>query len=388
VTTQLDPPQMPTAPLPGAQAAPTQYDEPTKKPWYKAEFYVGRAVKPEEVMNFSRQTAAFLKAGVPILDALAVVGEENASKKMQEVLADIQRRLRSGSSFGDAIARHPKVFPGYFIAVVRAAELTGRLDSALDKLSEYLEREVEARKKVKSALTYPIIVFLLAIVAMIVMAVFVLPKFRDLYSSLHAHLPLPTRMLLGFVNFMTDWWWLVLLICGLIIGTGCAIFAGKRGKERRDKTLLRLPALGKLFRLIAIERFCRVLATLVESGVPLPDSVQVAADSTGNEVFRSKLVTVREAMMRGEGLARPIQATGIFPPAARQMIRVGETTGSLDHQLENAATFYERELNYELKRVTDMFEPAILLIVGAAVAFVAIAQISAMYSIYHQVKVK
>ena len=122
-----------------------------KKPWYKAEFYVGRAVKTEEVMNFSRQAASFLRAGVPILDSLAVVGEENASKKMQEVLAEIQRRLRAGSSFGDAIAQHPKVFPGYYIAVVRAAELTGRLDDALEQLSEYLEREVAAKKEIKSA---------------------------------------------------------------------------------------------------------------------------------------------------------------------------------------------------------------------------------------------
>jgi type IV pilus assembly protein PilC len=374
-------PPVPTAP-------PAAYGEETKKPWYQAEFYIGRAVKAEELMNFSRQAASFLKAGVPILDALSVVGEENASKKMQEVLADLQRRLRMGSSFGDAVAQHPKVFPGYYVAVVRSAELTGRLDSALDKLSEYLEREVEAKKKVKGALTYPIIVFLLAIMAMIVMAVFVLPKFRDLYGELHAHLPLPTRMLLGFTNLMTNWWWLILLIVGVVVGVASAVFAGKQGKVRRDKTVLRIPAVGKLFNLIAIERFCRVLSTLVQSGVPLPDAVHVAADSTNNAVFRSKLKEVREAMVRGEGLARPIQASGLFPPAARQMIRVGEVTGSLDLQLENAAIFYERELNYELKRVTDMFEPAILIIVGAAVAFVAIAQISAMYSIYHQVTIK
>jgi type IV pilus assembly protein PilC len=376
----------PPQPTPPAPTPP--YGEETKKPWYQAEFYIGRAVKAEELMNFSRQASSFLKAGVPILDALSVVGEENASKKMQEVLADVQKRLRAGSSFGDAIAQHPKVFPGYFIAVVRSAELTGRLDSALEKLSEYLEREVEAKKKIKSALTYPIIVFVLAIMAMIVMAVFVLPKFRSLYSELHAHLPLPTRMLLAFTNLITNWWWLIALIAGALVALGLGVFAGKRGKVRRDKTILRLPAVGKLFNLIAIERFCRVLSTLVQSGVPLPDAVHVAADSTNNAVFRTKLREVREAMVRGEGLARPIQASGLFPPAARQMIRVGEVTGSLDLQLENAAVFYERELNYELKRVTDMFEPAILIIVGAAVAFVAIAQISAMYSIYHQVKLK
>src|SRR5205085_4373969 len=202
--------------------------------------------KLEEVMNFSRQLSSFLRAGVPILDSLGVVGEEHASKKVQEVVEDVQRRLRAGSAFGDAIAQHPKVFPGYYIAVVRAAELTGRLDDALEQLAEYLEREVAARKELKSALTYPSIVFVLAIAAMIVMAVFVLPKFRTLYSSLHAHLPLPTRMLLGFTNVMTHWWWLILAIAALLVGAGYALFGGAHGKPRRDATLLRLPAIGTL----------------------------------------------------------------------------------------------------------------------------------------------
>jgi type IV pilus assembly protein PilC len=195
-------------------------------------------------------------------------------------------------------------------------------------------------------------------------------------------------MLIGFTTFMSHWWWLVLLVIGVIVVTLVALFGGQRGKPRRDRTLLKLPAIGKLIHLSAIERFCRVLAALVHTGVPLPDAVQVAADSTNNTEFQQKLATAREAMMRGEGLARPIQVTGIFPPAARQMIRVGEATGSLDAQLEAAAKFYERELNYALKKFTDMFEPAIILIVGGVVAFVAIAQISAMYSIYHQVKIK
>jgi len=383
MSTTLNPP--PPAPA----SPPPQYatDGTVAKPWYKREFYVGRAVKPEELMNFSRQLSSFLRAGVPILDSLGVVAEENASKKMQEVIVDVQRRLRAGTSFGDAISLHPKVFPGYYIAVCRAAELTGQLDDALDELSEYLERDAETRREVKSALTYPTIVFFLAIAAMIVMAVYVLPKFRDLYSSLDAKLPLPTRMLLGFTNFMANWWWLVALLAIVAVLVAFAVLGGDRGKDRRDRVVLRLPAVGDLMHLVCVERFCSVLATLVHTGVPLPDAVQVSADSTNNRVFQKKLSTVRDAMMRGEGLARPIVASGLFPPAARQMIRVGESTGSLDSQLGSAAEFYGRELKYRLKRFTDMFEPAILLIVGLAVAFVAIAQISAMYSIYHQVKV-
>ena len=371
-------------PEPASNLAP---DGSVVKPWYKRDFYVGRAVKAEEVMNFSRQLSSFLRAGVPILDSLGVVAEENASKKMQEVLADMQRRLRTGSSFGDAISAQNKVFPGYYIAVVRAAELTGRLDDALEELSGYMEREVAAKRELKSALTYPVIVFCLAIIAVIIMAAYVLPKFKDFYRGLGAHLPLPTRMLLNFTDFMGQWWPVILLVFAVLVLVGVGVLGGERGKLRRDTLMLRLPAVGNLVHLAAIERFCRVLGALVHTGVPLPDAVQVSAESTNNRVFQAKLSTAREAMMRGEGLARPIAATGIFPPAARQMIRVGESTGSLDTQLHNAAVFYERELTFRLKRFTDMFEPAIILVVGGMVAFVAIAQISAMYSVYSQVKV-
>src|SRR6478752_1773941 len=177
-------------PPPAAPAPPPNYldDGTVRKPWYKRDFYVGKAAKPEEVMNFSRQLSSFLRAGVPILDSLGVVAEENASKKMQEVVGDMQRRLRSGSSFGDAISAQNKVFPGYFISVVRAAELTGHLDDALDELAGYMEREAAARRELKSALTYPVIVFCMAIAAVIIMSAYVLPKFKDFYRGLGAHL--------------------------------------------------------------------------------------------------------------------------------------------------------------------------------------------------------
>ncbi len=371
----------------GGPASPPELQLTRKTtPWHRRELFLGRPVKPEELMNFSRQAASFLRAGIPILDSLAVVADEAASKRLGEVLNDLQRRLRGGSSFGDAIAAHPKVFPGYYIAVIRAAELTGQLDDALDQLSAYLERDLAARRQVKSALTYPACVFCLAIVAVIVMSLWVLPKFKGFYNTLGAKLPLPTRMLLGFTDLIGTWWYAIAAVLGACALIGFVLFGGAHGKARRDWALLKLPAIGSLVHLIAIERFCRVLAALVNSGVSLPDAVRVSADSTNNRVFQSKLATVREAMMRGDGLAGPIAVSGMFPPAARQMIRVGESTGSLDVQLQSAAAFYEREVSYRLKRVTDLFEPVVIVAVGSIVGFVALAQISAMYSVYHQIK--
>jgi type IV pilus assembly protein PilC len=280
------------------------------------------------------------------------------------------------------------VFPGYYIAVVKASELTGQLDTAFEELADDLQRDITARRRIKSALTYPAIVMALAIVAVIIMATFVLPKFKGFYTSLHAHLPLPTRMLLGFTDFLRGWWWLLALAAAAIAAIGIAALGGASGRSRRHKLLLKMPAIGPVLRIAALERFCRVLAALVGAGVSLPDAVQVSANSTNQWVFENKLADVRDAMMRGEGLARPIAASGIFPAAARQMIRVGESTGSLDLQLKNAATFYSRELEFRIKKLTDMFEPAVVIVVGGAVAFVALAQISAMYSVYSQVKVK
>jgi type IV pilus assembly protein PilC len=218
------------------------------------------------------------------------------------------------------------------------------------------------------------------------MSVWILPKFKDLYSNLGAHLPLPTRILLGFTDFMSSYW--VFILAGIAAASllGYAVIGGSHGKDRRDRLALKLPVLGGLFHLIAVERFCRILSALATAGVPLPDAITVSADSTNNRVFQRKLAEVRDAMVRGAGLAKPVADSKMFPAAARQMIRVGESTGTLDAQLASAAGYYERELTYRLKKATDLFEPIVIVVVGVLVGFVAVAQISAMYSIFHQIK--
>lgn len=375
------------APKTQAPPSPMPLTSGPSTPWYKREYHFAPPVKVDEVMNFTRQAASFLRAGIPILDALRVIGEDCGNKHMAEVLADVQQSLRGGLSFGAALARHHRVFPNYYVAMVRSAELTGRLDDTLDQLALYLERDLEARRKVKSALTYPSVIVVMAVVAVFVLAIWVMPKFKDLFSSLDADLPLVTRMLLGFSGFMSSYWWLVLAGLAGLLGVAYFLVGGARGKSRRDRLMLRLPAVGTLVRFVVIERFCRVLSAMVQAGVPLPDALSVAADSTNNHVFRTRLAVARDEMIRGEGLSGPIGETGLFPAAARQMIRVGESTGTLDAQLESAAVFYEREVGYRLKRFTDLFEPAIIVVVGLVVGFIALALVQAMYGVFDQVQV-
>jgi type IV pilus assembly protein PilC len=345
-----------------------------------------KKVKPPTVLAFSRQMSSFLEAGISILEALEIVGEETGTVEMRDVIADMRASIERGGSFSDAVSAHPAVFPAYYRAMVRSAEFTGRLDEVLNQLATYLDRDIAARRQIKSALTYPTIVLCVAVAAMVVMSVFVLPKFATMYRGLGAKLPLPTRMLLSSTDFFTSSWPLIAVGVLVVLLGVKLVFNGAAGKLRRDRFVLRLPVLGNLFHLISLERFCRVLAALSKAGVPLPDAIQMSADSTNNTVFQAKMVDVRDTLVRGGGLAAPIVETGIFPVAARQMIRVGERTGSLSRQLSKAATYYEREVGFAMKKATEMFEPAVIMLVGGLVGFVAVAQVSALYSIFSQVK--
>lgn len=361
------------------------HDQPQR--WYQKQFSFGASpVKPETVMAFSRQLASFLEAGISLLAALEIVGEETDSPAMRDVIADIKASIERGGSFAEAAAAHAKVFPAYYLAMLVSAEYTGKLDVVLNQLATYLERDIGARRQIKSALTYPVIVLLIACAAMVVMAVFVLPKFSGLYRNLGADLPLPTRILLGFTDFMTNGWPFIIGGIAVIGLAAYAVAGGDHGKSRRDRITMRVPVLGELFHLISIERFCRVLAALASSGVPLPQAIAVSADSTNNSIFIRKLADVRDVVIRGGGLSAPIVESGLFPIAARQMIRVGEQTGALGPQLTKAASYYEREVGFKMKRATDIFEPMVILLVGLVVGFVAIAQVSAMYSIFGQVR--
>ena len=344
-----------------------------------------KRVKRRDLMHFSRQMAVFTRAGIPVLEALDVMTEELGNQRFAVVIAEMADALRGGSTFAGAASEHPDVFPPYYLGILRSAELTGNLDTALDQLGDYIERDLEARRKVISAVTYPAIVLCFAVLAIVVIVAIALPRFKTFFASLTAKLPLVTRMLMAVANFFSNDWLIVLAVVIVLALLAALGMVTEKGREIRDKLVLRLPVAGDLVLTALIERFCRILYSMVAAGVPLPDALLVTTQTTTNFVFRQGLTTARSAMMRGEGLAGPLNASGLFPPTARHMFLVGERTGTMDDQLETAATYYDQELDYKLKRFTALFEPAVIVFVGFVVGFVAIALISAMYGIYRQV---
>jgi type IV pilus assembly protein PilC len=346
----------------------------------------GPRIKREDLMHISRQMAAFIRAGLPIIDAIHTIGAEAENSSVRKMMEGIEDGLRSGDRFSDCLDRHAKVFPDFYRGIVRSAELTGELDEVLSRLAGYLERDLEARRKIKSATIYPSIIAMMSVVTVVVLAVYVLPKFKTFFASLNAKLPLPTRMLLAVTNFLTHSW--LLLLGGVIAVVLLIVLAlrTQRGKEIRDRVLLGVPVLGTTIQFSLVERFCRVLASMVNAGVALPEALRVATESLHNRVFMKALSGVGESMLEGEGLAGPLASTGLFPTTAAQMLRVGEETGSLDSQLEVTAVYYEGELDYKIRRLTALFEPIVIIAMGVIVGFVAIALVSAMYGIFRQVK--
>jgi type IV pilus assembly protein PilC len=347
----------------------------------------GPRIKREAVMHLSRQIAAFLRAGLPILEAVHTIGAENENSSVRRMMHEIEDGLRSGERFSECLDKFPKVFPPFYRGIVRSAELTGELDTVLARLSGYIERDLEARRKLKSAMMYPLIVSAMSMVTVLILAIYVLPKFEDFFADLDAELPLPTRILMGITGFLGDWWWAIGGGIVALVVLFIAITRTRGGKYARDALLLKVPVLGETIQYALVERFCRVLASMVSAGVSLTEGLAVTTEAMRNRVYMQRLGEVSEQMLEGQGIAGPLARTGIFPGTATQMLRVGEDTGSLDTQLEVTAEYYETELDYKIAKLTALFEPIVIVAMGLIVGFVAVALVSAMYGIFRQVDV-
>ena len=354
------------------------------KRWYDMEF--GRPVSLEVLLQVTRQLASFSEAGIPVAKGISILSETTENKRMAEILEEILMDVEGGAQLSDAVKQYPNVFPRYYSAILNSAERSGNLTEALSTLNSYLERDLRSKRAVRSAMVYPAVLIALTLLAVVVLSVFVLPRFQVFFDSLSVKLPLTTRMLLAITHFVQNWWW-AFVVVGILAGIGLFFMRrAPKGRLKLDQIMLKLPVAGSLIELVALERFCRVLSTLVRTQVSLPDALELAGSSTGNRVFEDAISQARMRVIQGEGLAAPLQRANIFPAAAVQIFRIGEESGQLGSQLSQAASFYSDELDHRLKNFTALLEPATLIVIGGGVGFVAIALVSAMYGIYSGVR--
>ncbi|MEN9645038.1 MAG: type secretion system protein [Actinomycetota bacterium] len=343
-------------------------------------------VKKKELMHFTRQLAVFVKAGIPLTEAMEIIGDETTDVALQRTISHMVEEVRNGGTLSGAAAKHPEAFPMYYIGILGSAELTGKLDETLENLAGYLERELETRSKVVSALSYPGVVMVLAVFTVAVLAGYVLPQFKPLFEELDADLPFATRALLFVATLFSSLWYIPFTIGGLFTAWLVWMFKSPAGRDFKDHLVLKLPIIRGIMEYSILERFCRILGAMVRAGVPLPDAMKTTTEATSNVVFRERLVEAQLEMMEGGGFAKPLARTELFPGAARQMFKVGEETGTLDEQLEVASLYFDRELESRIKKFTTMFEPLMIVFVGLIVGFVAIALVQAMYGVMNGLK--
>lgn len=339
-----------------------------------------------DVMHFSRQMATFLRAGVPMTEAISNLALDTPNKRFKAVLLDVVDQVGTGTRVTDAMGAHADVFPSYFMAMLQAAELTGRMDVAFDQLHTYIRRDVELQRAVRKAMIYPLILLGLSVVVVIIIVVFAIPRFATFFEEFDAELPLPTRMLMSVADFVGSPAGIITGVVLVLAVLGMAIWLRTRsGRRALDGLLLRLPLTSKVVTYAATERFCRVLGALLSAGVPLPQALPTSVEGSNNQVYKERLGASMDGVLGGAGFAGPLAETELFPATVIQMIRVGERSGELPQQLENAAGFYEEELEYAIDKMTAWFEPLTVVFIGVVVGFVAVAMMSAMYGIYNQV---
>ena len=325
-----------------------------------------------DILLFTRQLYTLLKAGVPIMRALAGLQESSANPAMKSVLGSIRESLDSGRELSMSLARHPRVFTPFYLAMVRVGEMTGRLEEVFLRLFDHMEFERFMREQVKSALRYPGFVVAAMVVALFVVNIWVIPAFAKVFSGFGAELPLMTRILIGFSNFMVAWWH---MLVGGIIAAGFAFRSWtrtRRGKYLWDKFKLRIPIAGKIVRKATLARFARSFALASRSGVPVIQALTTVAQTVDNDFIAEKVEQMRTGVERGESVLRAAIATGAFTPVVLQMVAVGEESGSLDEMMEEISAMYQSEVEYELKTLSQQIEPILIVMLGAMVLVLAL----------------
>ncbi len=336
--------------------------------------FLRRGVPLKDLAVFTRQFSVMIDAGLPILQCLEVLAGQAQNKVFQRTLTAVRDDVEAGSSLAGALRKHPRVFDDLYCNLVAAGEAGGILDTILQRLAAYLEKLLKLRRAVRSALTYPAAVIVIAGIVVWVILTYVIPTFRDLFSELGATLPLPTRIVIALSNFLGRYGWIVLGLLAL------AFFALRRwykttrsGRWTVDRLLLRTPVLGGVLRKIAVARFCRTMATLISSGVPIIEALEVTAKTSGNAVVEEAVLKVRTEVEAGRGIAESMDRTGVFPAIVTHMVSVGEQTGALDTMMNKVAEFYEEEVDAAVEGFMALIEPAMIAFLGLVIGSIVVS---------------
>lgn len=331
-------------------------------------------VKLADLSIFSRQFSTMIDAGVSLVRALDVLGEQTANPKLKRIIMDIQQEVESGQTLSKAMSKYPKTFTPLYVGLVRAGEVGGVLEEALQRLAGFLEKDMELRRKVKAALTYPTIVVIVAVGIVLGLCTFIVPKFVELFRDLGVkELPTMTQMLVDFSDFLKNRWWMGLIII-VTVYMALKYFGTTRiGRRVIDRVKLKVPVFGKLHHKIALARFSRTLGTLLVSGVPILQALETVAGTVGNGIIADAIMEARARIREGDRINDPLEKSRMFPPMVVHMVSIGEESGALDHMLTKIADFYEQEVDATLQSLTAAIEPMLIVFLGFAVGFIVIS---------------
>ncbi|KUO50579.1 MAG: hypothetical protein APF76_07990 [Desulfitibacter sp. BRH_c19] len=339
------------------------------------------SVKAINLANFSQQLGVLVNAGIPLVSALEVVEKQSDINKMHKSIKAVKESLMEGKNFHESLKQHPDIFDSMMINMIQAGELGGVLGKILAKLGEHYEREHEVREKVKAALTYPVLVLLISIVAIVFMIAFILPVFAGMLGEMSTSLPLPTKIVLSISSLLRNYWYINIIVVFALVISLLLYARSAGGKKVVDEIKIKFPLLGNLHQKVIVARFCRTLGILLGAGVPILQALEVTTQTTANTVFIEVLHKCRDVVMDGKSMVKPLLDSNIFPYMVAHMVKVGEETGSLDILLIQVGDYFQREVDREMDNLSNLIEPVMIIIVGGMVGFLVMSMVLPMFTI-------
>ena len=330
-------------------------------------------ITTKDLVVFTRQFATMIDAGLPLVQCLDILGRQQDNKTFKKILVEVKESVESGSTFAEALKKHPKAFDELYVNLVAAGEVGGILDTILNRLAAYIEKALKLKKKVKSAMTYPTTIIGIAVVVIAVILIFVIPSFEKMFADFGSTLPAPTQIVIDLSNFIQRYILVIIAAIVIFIAGFKRFYRTPKGRELIDDVALKLPIMGILIRKVAVAKFTRTLGTMMSSGVPILDGLDIVAKTAGNKTVEKAIYRVRQSISEGKTIAEPLEKSGVFPPMVCQMIAVGEQSGSIDTMLNKIADFYDDEVDDAVGNLTAMMEPLLMLFLGTTVGGLVIA---------------